>query len=109
MLVGCSYFDRPEPDIDDLAWAEGKDQTQAVIESKPLPEPVDVVQAIARKTQGRVQLFSLESPLPSESNIITNTSQEIAPVNAMEKPGSWMPENGIANHSTRSVQIFPVQ
>lgn len=103
-LVACSYFDPAEPELDS-AWV----QDEPVV-AKPAPQPVNVADVIARATEGRVQLFGLEYYPPGFSQEAAGQDgvREIAPLNAMEKPSSMMPENGLANYSNSSVQIFPV-
>ena len=127
MLVGCGYFDAPEPVLE-----------KPVEEVETVPyEPVNVEDAVSRSTKGAVQLYGWDDVEPVSNDVAPVETDEVssyemdqqkleqsydaaevdaaqavgvnergyAPVTTLES--SSMPSSGAVYAADPSVQIFP--
>jgi len=72
----------------------------------PVIEPVNISQIIANKTKGRVKVFSLDDDLQAQSQ--SGDAINVAPVDAVARPGTVQPDGGIPVPSDPNVRIFPL-
>lgn len=101
VLVGCSYFDAPESPPDEVEAVD-------LMQTGPAYEPVSIEEVIARKTRGRVVMYSLDADQSYSGVSHDSSALDVAPVQATPKPGSMMPEDGYRVLSDPDVRIFPL-
>jgi hypothetical protein len=96
MLMGCAYFEPkekpPEETVD--------------VTAVPVVEPVNMQEVIARKTKGRVQVFSLDDGPQAQGQ--SGDAVDVAPVQAVARPGTVQPDGGFAVPSDPNVRVFPL-
>lgn len=112
VLVGCSYFDTGEEAM--LQTEKPAESIEFQEEMTVKPQPVDVREAVARSTDGRVQLFGFDDPAPISAYKPVFARQsgamEVAPAPAVpvasvgQPPGPRLP---VVYSGDPSVQIFP--
>jgi len=111
MLVGCSYFDTSGHDELVVSKSAG-DIAYDVDASGRVAEPVDIGELMAQRTDGSVEIYSLDGapPVPSVKPVLVqdsvNAAAEVAPVNADPVNVSAMPAVFSADPS---VQVFPFE
>ena len=103
ILVGCAYFEPKEKPPEETI--ESVDLT-ATNPAQPLAPPVSVPEVIARKTKGRVQVFSLDDEAQPAAQ--SGDAVNVAPLQAVARPGTVQPDGGIAVPSDPNVRIFPL-
>jgi hypothetical protein len=98
-LSGCSYFQKPEAP-----------PAEPVVEAKPLPPPVNLSEIIARKTNGRVIMYSLGEPVGAVPEAAREDGAvEVAPLRAVPTPGMAAQDGGFAVPSDPAVRVFPLR